>query len=141
MFSVWKISLLFMASLALTAATIPGKKDRRPLGGWTDVNVTENDSGLQKALEVAIREHNKASNDQFINVVTNVIRARRQIVAGMKYSLNVQIAKTDCRKSDSTPENCTESELSRLSQHKRCRFVVYLVPWLKKEELKQNNCD
>nr|XP_033794452.1 cystatin-like [Geotrypetes seraphini] len=140
MFSIWKVSLLFVVTLALAAATIPGKKDRPLLGGWRAVNVTQKDRGLQMALTVAIREHNVASNDKFISVISNVIQARRKIVSGVLYDLTVQTAQTACRKSNSAPENCSENELSRLSRHKKCSFVVYLVPWLKKEELKQNSC-
>ncbi|XP_030050656.1 cystatin [Microcaecilia unicolor] len=140
MFSIWKISLLFMVTLALKAETIIKGKAPSQLGGWTDVNLNENDTELQKALAVAIREHNKASNDQFISVVSNVIQARKQIVAGVRYALTAQIAQTACRKSDSAPENCTKSELSTLSQHKTCTFFVVLAPWQNKEELQQNSC-
>ncbi|XP_029450346.1 cystatin-like [Rhinatrema bivittatum] len=141
MINMWRLSLMFMAILTLTTAAVSEKKRDRPsLGGWKDVNVT--DSYVQMAVTFAMDEHNKASNDDYISVASSVIKARQQIVSGIKYALQVQTALTACRKTVFASENCTPSELSKLSQRKKCIFTILFVPWLKTEKLKllQNSC-
>lgn len=76
-------ALLLMATLALAlvlavspaASANPGKT--RLVGGLEDADV--NEEGVQQALNFALSEYNKASNDAFHSRAMRVVRARKQV--------------------------------------------------------------
>ncbi|XP_075450866.1 cystatin-like [Ascaphus truei] len=103
--------------------------------GWIDVN---DDEEIQKALKFAMTEYNKASNDVYISKVHRIISLKKQVVAGMKYLMKVEIVTTSCKKSKFTMENCPNK--GNTSKIKRCTFEVLSVPWLKITKLTQNIC-
>uniref|UniRef100_A0A8C4YAB1 Cystatin C n=1 Tax=Gopherus evgoodei TaxID=1825980 RepID=A0A8C4YAB1_9SAUR len=100
---------LLLAALALALALAAGAalaKDRPPrlLGGLMDAE--ENDEGVQRALRFAMSEYNKASNDKYRSRVAEVLQARKQIVSGVKYYLNVKVGRTTCTKSSTEVQDC-----------------------------------
>uniref|UniRef100_A0A8C4YA94 Egg-white cystatin n=1 Tax=Gopherus evgoodei TaxID=1825980 RepID=A0A8C4YA94_9SAUR len=66
----------------------------------------ENDEGVQRALRFAMSEYNKASNDKYRSRVAEVLQARKQIVSGVKYYLNVKVGRTTCTKSSTEVQDC-----------------------------------
>ncbi|XP_071375780.1 cystatin C (amyloid angiopathy and cerebral hemorrhage) [Centroberyx affinis] len=107
------------------------------VGGWTDANV--NDEGVQNALKFAVVQHNKGSNDMYLSQVAQVIRAQKQVVAGMKYLITVQMGKTPCRKSG-VDETCNIHEDPEMARPYQCTFTVWSRPWLHSIELKEQTC-
>ncbi|XP_034506081.1 cystatin-C-like [Ailuropoda melanoleuca] len=73
--------LLLLAALALTLAVSPGTSRRNAksllLGGVFDADVNEDD--VQQALNFALSEYNKASNDAYHSRAIRVVRARKQV--------------------------------------------------------------
>ena len=73
--------LLLLAALALTLAVSPGTSRRNAksllLGGVFDADVNEDD--VQEALNFALSEYNKASNDAYHSRAIRVVRARKQV--------------------------------------------------------------
>uniref|UniRef100_A0A8C4Y9E2 Egg-white cystatin n=1 Tax=Gopherus evgoodei TaxID=1825980 RepID=A0A8C4Y9E2_9SAUR len=134
---------LLLAALALALALAAGAalaKDRPPrlLGGLMDAE--ENDEGVQRALRFAMSEYNKASNDKYRSRVAEVLQARKQIVSGVKYYLNVKVGRTTCTKSSTEVQDCEFHSTPELAKHITCSFVVYTVPWLNKISLLENKC-
>ncbi|XP_050808217.1 cystatin-C [Gopherus flavomarginatus] len=132
---------LLLAALALAlAAGAALAKDRPPrlLGGLMDAE--ENDEGVQRALRFAMSEYNKASNDKYRSRVAEVLQARKQIVSGVKYYLNVKVGRTTCTKSSTEVQDCEFHSTPELAKHITCSFVVYTVPWLNKISLLENKC-
>ncbi|CAM4540859.1 unnamed protein product [Lepidochelys olivacea] len=132
---------LWLAALALAlAAGAALAKDRPPrlLGGLLDAE--ENDEGVQRALRFAMSEYNKASNDKYRSRVAEVLRARKQIVSGVKYYLNVKVGRTTCMKSSTEVQDCEFHEKPDLAKHVTCSFTVYTVPWLNQISLLENKC-
>lgn len=77
----WRWAALALLLLAAVAAAGTREGGRRPrlLGGLEDAN--ENDEGVQRALQFAMSEYNKASNDKYSSRVARVVRAQKQVGA------------------------------------------------------------
>ncbi|MFT7805583.1 cystatin-like [Arapaima gigas] len=82
------LMLLLSANLAMALSSLPG--------GPEDVNIHDKD--VMEALDMAVSQYNKQDNSVFLSKVTDVIRAQKQIVAGIKYIFSVKMAYTVCRK-------------------------------------------
>lgn len=67
-------ALVAMLSLALAAEPV---KRPRLLGGPEEADVRE--EGVRRALDFALSEYNKASNDRFHSRARQVLRARKQV--------------------------------------------------------------
>lgn len=76
MASPLRAPLLLMAVLALASAATP-KQSPRLLGGLQEANV--NEEGVQRAVDFAISEYNKGSNDAYHSRAMQVLRARKQV--------------------------------------------------------------
>ncbi|KAH0514670.1 Cystatin-C [Microtus ochrogaster] len=103
MASPLRAPLLLMAVLALASASTP-KQSPRLLGGLQEANV--NEEGVQRAVDFAISEYNKGSNDAYHSRAMQVLRARKQIVAGVNYYLDVMVGRTTCTKSQPNLAEC-----------------------------------
>ncbi|XP_064020709.1 cystatin-like [Pogoniulus pusillus] len=133
------LSLLAVALVCGATAQRPASPPRM-VGAPVTIDNAENDEGLQQALRFAMEKYNEASNDLYSSRVVRVISAKKQIVAGVKYIMEVEIARTTCEKPAADPQNCAFPDSPQLSQHTVCKFVVYVVPWLGKTELLQREC-
>ncbi|XP_063775866.1 cystatin-C-like [Pseudophryne corroboree] len=124
----WKIcAVLTMALFANVFA------QRNLPGGWQDAD--ENSKGVQDALQIAKDEFNKANTDEQITTISKVYKIKKQVVAGMKYLLDVQAVLSSCKESSYTPE-CPNMK----TQSKRCTFTVLIVPWQKTKDLLSSRC-
>ncbi|KAF3824594.1 cystatin-C [Mirounga angustirostris] len=138
--------LLLLAALALTLALAlavsPETNRRTPkstlVGGVLDADV--NEEGVQQALNFALSEYNKASNDAYHSRAMRVVRARKQVVAGMNYYLEVEIGRTRCTKSQPNLDSCPFHDQPHLMRKTLCSFRIYTVPWLGKTSLVKSSC-
>ncbi|XP_018118355.1 cystatin-C [Xenopus laevis] len=101
------------------------------LGGWRDAK--EDDKSVLEALQFATAEYNRGNNGDYITKVHRIIRFRKQVVAGMKYAMDVEVITTPCSDFESTSENCP-------TQKKRCSFQVLSVPWMHSTKLTNKSC-
>lgn len=73
--------LLLLAALALGLAASPAAAasagKRQLVGGISEADISE--QGVQQALDFALSEYNKASNDAFHSRALRVVRARKQV--------------------------------------------------------------
>ncbi|XP_070275911.1 cystatin-C-like [Myotis yumanensis] len=132
--------LALALALALTASPAAGATAGRPrlVGGLAEADV--NEEGVQQALNFALSEYNKASNDAFHSRAMRVVRARKQLVAGLNYFLDVEIGRTTCTKSQPNLASCPFHVQPHLRKEALCSFQVYTVPWLGKTSLVKSNC-
>ncbi|XP_054654744.1 cystatin C (amyloid angiopathy and cerebral hemorrhage) [Dunckerocampus dactyliophorus] len=107
------------------------------VGGFTDVD--GNNEQVQNALNFAITEHNKASNDLYLSQKTDVVKVQRQVVSGMKYVITVKLAKTSCRKGGSE-ERCDIFQDPVMAKPYQCTFTVWSRPWLQSLILTEEKC-
>ncbi|XP_061816148.1 cystatin C (amyloid angiopathy and cerebral hemorrhage) [Nerophis lumbriciformis] len=126
----WKIAfLVFGAVCAVGFASF--------VGGFTDGDV--NDEHVQNALNYAIVEHNKASNDLYLRQKTEVVKVQQQVVSGMKYKITVRMARTSCRKGGAQ-EQCEVFQDPEMAKPYVCTFSVWSRPWMHFMQLVDTNC-
>ncbi|NWI64845.1 CYT protein, partial [Todus mexicanus] len=135
------VCMALLAAVLLFAGVAQGAENRpRLVGAPVDIDSPENNEGLQRALRFAMAEYNKASNDMYSSRVVRVISAKKQIVAGVKYIMEVEIGRTTCQKPAADLQSCAFPEEPQMAEHTICEFVVYTVPWLNKSELLKQSC-
>lgn len=67
---MWRVLLpIFTVAIAMTSAGL--------VGGPADADIT--DEGVQNALQFAVVQHNKGTNDAFINKVSKVVKVQKQV--------------------------------------------------------------
>ncbi|NWY56250.1 CYT protein, partial [Chionis minor] len=131
---------LLAAALLLAGAVLGGEDRPRLVGAPVDIDNADNDEGLQRALQFAMSEYNRASNDMYSSRVVRIISAKRQIVAGIKYIMKVEIGRTTCPKPATDLQSCAFHDAPQMAKRTICNFVVYTVPWLNQIKLLENNC-
>ncbi|NWS31754.1 CYT protein, partial [Polioptila caerulea] len=132
--------LLAVALLFLAGAVRGGELRPRLLGAPQAIDDPENDEGLERALQFAMTAYNRASNDMYSSRVVRIISAKRQIVAGVKYIMEVEIARTTCTKPATDIQDCAFHEEPQMAKHAICNFVVLNVPWRNQVELLESKC-
>ncbi|XP_041526058.1 cystatin-13 [Microtus oregoni] len=89
---------------------------------------------VQQALWYAMKEYNKASKDLYNFKVVNILKSQEQITDSLEYYLEVNIARTMCKKSVGENENCLLQQNPKMKKMVFCIFIVRSKPW--KFELK-----
>ncbi|XP_028279458.1 cystatin C (amyloid angiopathy and cerebral hemorrhage) [Parambassis ranga] len=128
---MWKV--VFPVLAAVFAVGLGGMA-----GGFRDVDLNA-DEGAQNALNFAVVQHNKATNDMYLSQVAEVVKAQAQVVAGMKYVITVKMGKTPCRK-DSAAEVCAVHQDPAKARPYQCTFTVWSRPWLNDIRLIDQTC-
>lgn len=124
----WKVC----AVVALTLFAQVFSQQRKKVGGWNEVK--EDSSGVQNALKFAQEEFNRNSNDIYIMNIKRTIKIMRQIVAGTKYRMEVEVTMSSCKNFDT--EQCPDD----IHKTKICKFEVLIVPWQNVKELWNSSC-
>ncbi|XP_020040744.1 cystatin-C [Castor canadensis] len=139
-----RVPLLLLAGLAVALA-VSSSSDASPnrppmrLGGIEEADVKEH--GVRYALSYALSEYNKASNDAYHSRLVKVVRARKQLVAGVIYYLDLEIGRTTCTKSEPNLADCPFHEEPNLKRRELCSFQIYTVPWLGKVSMLKSSCE
>ncbi|XP_005334672.3 cystatin-C [Ictidomys tridecemlineatus] len=134
--------LLLLAAMVAGYAARPARPELRSsqlmLGGLEEADIHE--EGVHQAIDYAISVYNQENNDPYYSRVRRVVRARKQVVTGTNYYLDLEIGRTTCTKSQSDLAECPFVE--HLHEHKRtyCSFQVYIVPWLHTISMTQYSC-
>ncbi|XP_070622871.1 cystatin-like [Erythrolamprus reginae] len=131
---------LLCALLALLPSGVPGMIP----GGLSPRSVT--DPEVRKAAAFAVEEYNARSSNANYFKNLRIVDAQSQVVAGEKYFLTMELAKTQCEKTHGKPkvykeiQNC---ELPPRGQQEKltCHFEVWSRPWLKQTELTRMACN
>ncbi|XP_039994885.1 cystatin C (amyloid angiopathy and cerebral hemorrhage) [Xiphias gladius] len=127
---MWK--LVFAALAAVFAVGLGGM-----VGGFQDADV--NEAGVQNAINFAVVQHNRGTNDLYLRQVAEVVKVKRQVVAGTKYVITAIMAKTPCRK-DLVNEVCAIHQDPQLAQPYQCTFTVWSRPWMNDIKLLNQQC-
>lgn len=106
------------------------------VGAPMDIDMT--DQGAQEALNYAVVQYNRASNDAFVRQVSHVVNVQRQLVAGMKYSFIVKLARTSCRKGGVETECVAVADASQ--DVPDCKIVVWTQSWRNSIKVMENTC-
>ncbi|XP_077342341.1 cystatin-like [Lithobates pipiens] len=104
-------------------------------------NIDPNNQDVLKAATFAVNSFNQQSKKDYEYKLVKVVSAKSQIVAGVIYTLNVEIGKTDCKKGTTNDiQSCSLMQDSHLAQTLFCTFRVLEVPWEHVENLLSFSC-
>ncbi|RXN01423.1 Cystatin-2 [Acipenser ruthenus] len=118
--------------LVLTVSTASAELS----GGLADASPSSR--GVQRAASFAVAEYNKESTDEYASKMIKVLSAQIQVVAGMKYILDVEMRLTQCKKGESSDvKSCA---LNTSDKKFTCHFVVLDVPWRSVTQLLESSC-
>ncbi|KAM5246947.1 cystatin-M [Ctenodactylus gundi] len=136
------LSLLAICLLALSPDTrAEPLRDRRT---GERQNLSTSDPQVQRAAQTAVATYNMGSNSLYYYRDTSVLKAERQLVAGIKYYLTMELESTACRKTKLSGDHMdlTTCPLATgVEQEKlRCDFEILEVPWKNSTELIKNDC-
>ncbi|XP_052418602.1 cystatin-like [Carassius gibelio] len=124
------VSLLFFFVVSSVASTgIPG----------APVNADINDKDVQKALQFAVAQYNRQSNDAFVRNVSKVLKVQQQVVAGTIYIFTVKIDITYCKKGG-VKTMCAPPKDPNAAKAIQCDITVLSQPWLKSLKVTKNTC-
>ncbi|XP_069811243.1 cystatin-like [Dendropsophus ebraccatus] len=101
-----------------------------------------NDPEVVKAATFAVTGFNQRSNEEYDYKLMKIVSAESQVVAGVRYVLNVEIGRTDCKRtSTSEKASCGIIQDSELAKTLLCTFSVLEVPWENEETLQSSSCN
>ncbi|MEQ2200870.1 hypothetical protein XENOCAPTIV_004188 [Xenoophorus captivus] len=125
---MWKTVVIFISALVAVEGAM--------VGGLTDIEI--NNEGVQNALDFAVAQHNRGTNDVFLSQAAKVVKAQVQVVSGLKYFITVQMEKTSCRKGRAN-EQCDPLD-KPANRPYQCTFIVWSRPWINDIRLIEEKC-
>ncbi|XP_074861490.1 cystatin-M [Carettochelys insculpta] len=133
---------VLLAALALLLGAGPGLSRAGLAGGVEEAPLSDPD--VQEALRFAVEAYNLVSNSLYLYRAERLVRARRQVVAGVKYILNVELVGTQCQKNGAGLGNADVSKCPLPPQSKQkkllCELMVWNQPWLHNMQLLSHHC-
>ncbi|XP_061601790.1 cystatin-F [Cololabis saira] len=133
------LMIVLITALDVAAAAVGGSHRSAP-GSWS--NVSGDDPGLRRVVITAASSFNSRSNDAFLFRPAAVHRARRQIVKGVLYVVDLDISRTVCRKRDDDNDltRCEFQPPGRLHQTFQCHAEVWTIPWREESKTLEMQC-
>ncbi|XP_048391487.1 cystatin-like [Stegostoma tigrinum] len=127
----WRVLAAALALLLAACVQACSSRAKHLLGA--PVRVSSDDPEVQKAVHFALTEYNKASDDMFASKVMRILSAERQIVSGVKYILEVELGRTQCKQGEFHDlETC---DFSAPPHKTLCKFEVISVAWTEETSL------
>ncbi|XP_036883986.1 cystatin-8 [Sturnira hondurensis] len=122
-------SCMFLPTLlvALVASTDPGKNKIKALRELKVIDASN--ANVKQCLWFAMQEYNKENEDKYIFQVVKIVRVQLQVTYHLEYFIDVEIARSSCRKLSNNNESCVIQENSKLEKKVMCRFLVGALPW------------
>ncbi|XP_014713452.1 cystatin-8 [Equus asinus] len=119
--------LLFTILVALVASTDP---EKNRLKAWRELNIiSASNANVRQCLWFALQEYNKESEDKYVFQVVKIGQVKMQVTDRLVYFIDVEIARSNCRKLSDNNENCIVQENIKLEKRVMCSFVVGALPW------------
>ncbi|XP_034537322.1 cystatin-F [Notolabrus celidotus] len=136
-------TLLLLSLLGVLEVTLAfGFYHGRSMPG-SPYNINRTDHSLQTVVLVATYSFNNQSNDAFLFKPLAIHRAQRQVVKGLRYTIDFEISRTVCRKRDNTNNDLSKCDFQpegRLHQTLQCHLEVWVIPWIKKSQTQVFEC-
>ncbi|CAL1297381.1 unnamed protein product [Larinioides sclopetarius] len=94
------------------------------LGGYEDASIDDED--VLVAANHAAKGLSKQFSGPYHHRLVKVLKAQKQVVAGINYKLDVIVGKTNCKKDEVEFENSGDCDFQDgISAYKKCQVVVY----------------
>ncbi|XP_076018809.1 cystatin-F [Genypterus blacodes] len=100
-------------------------------------SISTHDPRLLQAALTFTNSFNNQSNDAFLFKVSTIIKANKQLVAGMLYLMDLEISRTVCHKRDKNNDlsRCDFQPVGPLHQTFLCSSRVWVIVWLHEEKV------
>ncbi|XP_056423586.1 cystatin-2-like [Hyla sarda] len=99
------------------------------------------DPEVVKAATLAVNGFNQQSNEEYEYKLMKIVSAESQVVAGIRYVLNVEMGRTDCKRVSASEKGpCDFIQDSKLAKTLLCTFTILDVPWENEESLLSSSC-
>nr|CAD7425771.1 unnamed protein product [Timema monikensis] len=136
--SVWDRPWLNKTELTNSSCSPVQQRTKRELlvGGASPASVS--DSGVQRAASTALAHLNSVSNSFYSHTLITLVNATKQVVAGVKYSLVLEVGESTCAKNEASASTCP---LREDSVAQICHMVVVEKLWLNKSEVTDFSCN
>ncbi|KAG9462193.1 cystatin-like isoform X2 [Eleutherodactylus coqui] len=122
--------------LSLLSLYVYGQK---LVGGFQNRNPTDED--VVQAAKFAVNAFNSLSNEEYDYKLMKIVSAATQVIAGVRYDLNVEMGKTNCNREFTYDiSSCDIIQDPKLARTYLCFFSVVEVPWENQESLVAVNC-
>ncbi|XP_063992034.1 uncharacterized protein LOC135170281 [Diachasmimorpha longicaudata] len=110
-------------------------RDKRDaiVGGPAKISVDDPD--VQKYVKKGLTKYSSGLQSTKEPIITEVVEATRQTVAGSLYKIKVRVAESDCPKGTTIMENCLVLKESPVQE---CLIEVWSKPWENFEDIKIN---
>ncbi|KAF5924984.1 cystatin-8 [Diceros bicornis minor] len=118
--------LLLTILVALVASTDPDKNKIE----WRELKtISASNANVKQCLWFAVREYNEESADKYLFQVVKIVQVKMQVTDRLEYLIDVELARSNCRKLSNNNENCSIQENFKLEKKVRCSFLVGALPW------------
>nr|AAA29418.1 beta-galactosidase [Onchocerca volvulus] len=106
-----------------------GENQDRPvlLGGWEDAD--PKDEEILELLPSRLMKVNEQSNDENHLMPIKLLKVSSQVVAGVKYKMDVQVARSQCKKSSNEKVDLTMCKKLEGHPEKVMTLEVWEKPW------------
>ncbi|KAJ8248624.1 hypothetical protein GJAV_G00244000 [Gymnothorax javanicus] len=128
----WKIIVPLLAWFLAVGSAKP------IIGGLTDADLE--DQEVRDALEYAVNQTISERNAPFLRKMTHIGKAQQQVVVGIMYTLQADMATTNCSKGEDEMRQCVMHPDPRIRFHESCTFTVWIHPWTGRKEMLQIGC-
>ncbi|XP_032104050.1 cystatin-8 [Sapajus apella] len=135
----WLSLLLLTIPLALVSRKDPNKDEKGVLRKLQPTNAS--DANVRQCLWFAMQEYNRESEDKYVFLVVRTLQAQLQVTNRLEYLIDVEIARSDCRKPLSSNEICAVQENSKLKKKLSCSFLVGALPWNGEFTVMEKKCE
>ncbi|XP_007526010.1 cystatin-8 [Erinaceus europaeus] len=120
--------LLLLALVVVLVISIdPDKNKIKVLRELKVINASN--ANVKQCLWFAMQEYNKESEDKYLFHVVKIVQAQLQVTDHLEYFLDVEIARSNCKKLSNNNENCVIQENVKLEKRAVCNFLVSALPW------------
>ncbi|ELK13098.1 Cystatin-8 [Pteropus alecto] len=106
--------ILLTLLVALVASTDPDKNKVKVLRELKVIDASN--ANVKQCLWFAMQEYNKESEDKYIFQVVKIVQVQLQITDRLEYFIDVEIARSNCRKLSNNSENCFIQENSKMEK-------------------------
>jgi len=103
--------------------------DRPLVGGWTDLNVE--DENVKNLTLLALDRYNKQTNSINLKQLVRIKSAKAQLVSGRKFAITFTIGETLCSKNGIQKRSAKECPITNTSTIETCSVVIWQRAWLK----------
>ncbi|CAK6447369.1 unnamed protein product [Pipistrellus nathusii] len=124
----WRSCLFLLTLVVALVASIDSDKNKVQVIRKLKV-IDASNYNVKQCLWFAMQEYNKESEDKYIFQVVNIMQVQLQVTDRLEYFIDVEIARSNCKKLSNSNENCVTQENSKLAKKRTCSFIIGALPW------------